>query len=104
MFHVVRNYSDEKFMSADAVRKMTDEEENQIELKTAQTEEAIQTENNSKEEVSFELSEPRWSVVTFESCAAKNLTYEQAFKMMQELKEQNVSGLCIVTDEAADRI
>ncbi len=84
---------------------MSDEkEENQMELKTAQAEEVAPAETISNSEVSFELGEPRWSVVTFESRAAKNLTYDEAFQKMQELKEQNMSGLCIVTDEAAERI
>lgn len=84
---------------------MSDEkEENQMELKTARAEESVPAENMSSPEVSFELGEPRWSVVTFETCAAKNLTYDEAFQKMRELKEQNVSGLCIVTDEAAARL
>jgi hypothetical protein len=92
-------------MSANAVRKTSDEcEENPMDLETAQVEEVAPAENDSKMEISFELGEPRWAVVTFESCAAKDLTYEQAFQKMQELKEQNVSGLCIVTNEAAERI
>ncbi len=51
-----------------------------------------------------ELSEPRWSVVSFEACAAGNLTYEQATEKLAELAARKVSGLCIVTDEAAARI
>ncbi len=75
-----------------------------MELKTARAEEVAPAENASNPEVLFELGEPRWSVVTFESSAANNLTYDEAFQKMQQLKEQNVSGLCIVTDEAAARI
>ncbi len=51
-----------------------------------------------------ELSEPRWSVVSFESCAANNLTYDQATRKLTELAARKVSGLCIITDEAAARI
>jgi len=51
-----------------------------------------------------ELSEPRWSVVTFEQCAAKNLTYEQAEQKLQELATRKISGLCIITDEAAEKV
>jgi hypothetical protein len=87
------------------LKKMSDEkEENQMELRTAQTEDVAPAESVSGSEVYFELSEPRWSVVTFETCAAKNLTYDEAFQKMKELNEQNFSGLCIVTDEAAARI
>lgn len=92
-------------MSANAVSKKSDEkEENQMNLETAQAEEVAPAENNSEPEVLFDLNERMWAVVTFESCAAKNLTYNEAFQKMQELKAQNASGLCIVTDEAAERI
>ena len=51
-----------------------------------------------------ELAALSWSVVSFEKCEAKNLTYEQAEEKMRELAAQKVSGLCIITDEAAARI
>lgn len=51
-----------------------------------------------------ELDEPRWSVVSFDKCVAENLTYEQAAQKIAELTAQKVSGLCIITDEAASRI
>jgi len=51
-----------------------------------------------------ELSEPRWSVVTFERCAASNLTYGEAIQELEKLQAQQTSGLCIVTDEAAQRV
>ncbi len=51
-----------------------------------------------------ELNKPRWSVVSFEKYLAKNLTYNEAIKKINRLKKQNVSGLCIITDEAAERI
>ncbi len=60
--------------------------------------------NESPMETVNELKEPRWSVVTFEIRAAKNLTYKQAEQKLRELAEQKVSGLCIITDEAAERI
>lgn len=91
-------------MSANAAKTMAEQETDQTELKTVQNEETVHAENSPESEVGFELNEPRWSVVTFEKCAAKNLTYEQAFQKMQELNAQNFSGLCIVTDEAAERI
>lgn len=75
-----------------------------MKIETAQTEAVVPAEIATNSEVWFELSEPLWSVVTFENCAAKNLTYEEALNKMKDLKEQNVSGLCIVTDEAAERI
>ncbi len=51
-----------------------------------------------------ELAALSWSVVSFEKCVAKNLTYEQAERKIQELAAQKTSGLCIITDEAAERI
>lgn len=51
-----------------------------------------------------ELREPRWSVVSFDKAAAKNLTYNEAAQKIAELKKQCVSGLCLITDEAAERI
>ncbi len=54
--------------------------------------------------ISGELLEPRWSVITFESCAVRGLNYDEATAWLNKLKTQGLSGLCIVTDEAADRI
>lgn len=51
-----------------------------------------------------ELNEPRWSVVTFERCAASGLTYDEATRELEKLLDKKISGLCIVTDEAAQRI
>ncbi len=58
----------------------------------------------SGSEATSELSEPRWSVVTFESCAASSLTYNEAAAKLKELESKKISGLCIVTDETAKRI
>lgn len=58
----------------------------------------------SNANLSSELSEPRWSVVSFEARAAANLTYERAAEKLAELAAQKVSGLCVITDEAAARI
>jgi hypothetical protein len=51
-----------------------------------------------------ELNEPLWSVISFERCEASGLTHAQAVEKMIELECQNISGLCIVTDDAAGRI
>jgi hypothetical protein len=56
------------------------------------------------ETVLSELLEPRWSVITFEGCAVCGLSYDEAANWMKKLKNQGLSGLCIVTDEAAERI
>jgi hypothetical protein len=65
---------------------------------------AMQNVAASENELTSELNEPRWSVVSFESVAVRNLTYDEAKKWLEKLKEQNVSGLCVVTDEAAERL
>lgn len=51
-----------------------------------------------------ELELPQWSIVTFEGVAMSNLTYKEARDWLEKLNEQKISGLCIVTDEAAARI
>ena len=51
-----------------------------------------------------ELELPVWSVVTFDRCAASGLTYADAFEKLEKLKAEKVSGLCVVTDEAAARL
>ena len=58
----------------------------------------------SDEFFSSELAAPIWSVVSYEAVAISNLTYDEAIKWVEKLKAQNVSGLCIVTNEAAERI
>jgi hypothetical protein len=58
----------------------------------------------AENDVSSELGEPRWSVVSFESVAVHGLTYADAKTWLEKLQKQNVSGLCIITDEAAARM
>lgn len=74
--------------------KITPENDEQRDAEAAQTE----------TEVSSELNEPRWSVVSFESVAVHGLNYTDAKNWLEKLQKQNISGLCIVTDEAAARI
>ena len=51
-----------------------------------------------------ELDLPLWSVVSFETSEASGLTYHAAVKFLAEKETAGVYGLCIVTDEAAQRI
>ena len=51
-----------------------------------------------------ELDQPRWSVVSFDRCEANGLSYRQAAALMDDLDSRGVAGLCIISDEAADRI
>lgn len=71
-------------------------EENQIEQNSLEKEAA--------EADASELLQPRWSVITYESVAVSNLTYDEALDWVKKLDEQQISGLCIVTDEAAAKI
>jgi hypothetical protein len=56
------------------------------------------------EEISSELAEPVWSVITFDETAASGLTFDEAFALRTKLEAEKVSGLCIVTDETAARM
>ena len=51
-----------------------------------------------------ELDEPRWSVISFDQHEAGGLTYRQASDLLSELDAHDISGLCIITDEAAARM
>lgn len=59
---------------------------------------------DSGENLRSELDAPVWSVITFDKCAASGLTYSDAAERLKKLEAENVSGLCIVTDETAARI
>lgn len=65
---------------------------------------AIENNLMNENELASELQEQRWSVVSFESVAVRNLTYDEARIWLEKLQKQKISGLCIVTDEAADRL
>ncbi len=58
----------------------------------------------SGEDFPSELGEPRWAVVSFENCIEAGLTYDEAAQKLRKLAAEDISGLCIVTDEAAYRI
>lgn len=45
-----------------------------------------------------------WSVISFEGCIARGLTYDQAIEEIANQSDAKIAGLCIVTDEAAARI
>ena len=50
-----------------------------------------------------ELDLPRWSVVSFDEVEASGLTYHAAEKLLSDKEAAGVYGLCLVTDEAAQR-
>ncbi len=51
-----------------------------------------------------EMDQPRWSVVSFDRREAGGLSYSQALALLSDLDDRGVAGLCIVTDDAAERI
>lgn len=55
-------------------------------------------------EVLSELDQPCWSVISFESRVGKNLSYAEARVLLEKLTGEKVSGLCIITDQAAERL
>jgi hypothetical protein len=48
-----------------------------------------------------ELGERRWAVLSERGSEATGLTYEEAAALVKELRRSEVSGLCVITDEAA---
>ncbi len=55
------------------------------------------------EESENELYKPIWAVITFDSVIAHHLTYEEAIAWAEKLEKQMQNGVCIVTDEAAEK-
>ncbi len=51
-----------------------------------------------------ELDSNRWAVISFARCEADGLTYSQAAAKMRELDELRIAGLCLVTQETAERV
>ena len=62
------------------------------------------SEKKEPEMATSELDMPRWSVVSFDKCEGSGLTYDAAAKMMEEKEAAGVYGLCIIADEAAERM
>lgn len=69
-----------------------------------ESEERQKSDETTSEDFPGELTVPRWSVVSFDSRLAGNLTYDKAVKKIKRLQAKKVAGLCIITDEAAARI
>ena len=79
--------------------------ENSIEAQNARENAVSEAQTNvSTEDFPNELREAFWSVISFDKCEASGLTYAEAEQKIAELDAKGVSGLCIVTDETADRI
>lgn len=54
--------------------------------------------------MSSDLEHPCWSVLSDRGCEAGNLTHEEARRLVHRLGGEGRHGLCIVTDEAAERM
>ena len=50
-----------------------------------------------------ELSEKLWAILSERGCEAMGLSYMDAHQMMHELVREKISGLCVITDDAARR-
>lgn len=50
-----------------------------------------------------ELRQPIWAVVSFERCEITDVTLAKAVEKLAALEGDRVTGLCIVTAEAAAR-
>lgn len=69
-----------------------------------ESEQQQKSDETTSEDFPGELTAARWSVVSFDSRLAGNLTYDKAVKKIKRLQAKKVAGLCIITDEAAARI
>lgn len=88
----------------ETAKMKTENEKLEKKARTAQNKDVAPAEKTSAENFSSELSEQIWSVVNFESVVASSLTYDEATEKLKQLAEKKISGLCIITDEAAERV
>ena len=51
-----------------------------------------------------ELGEKRWAVISERGCEAAGLAHAEAAVLVRRLAGERVSGLCVVTAEAAARL
>ena len=63
------------------------------------TAETVQSQSTASE-----LDQPIWSVISFECVEASSLNYAGASKLISELDNRGVAGLCIVTNDVAERV
>jgi hypothetical protein len=66
-----------------------------------ETEAAAVQQNGGSRELACDLTDPHWSVVSFDEVEAGGLTYFQAVNLVSELDASGIPGLCIITDNAA---
>lgn len=51
-----------------------------------------------------ELDQKQWAVISERGRETSSVTYKTAAQLVQELSKQKIHALCIVTDEAAQRL
>jgi hypothetical protein len=51
-----------------------------------------------------ELNERRWAVLSERGSEQAGLSYEEAAALIARLRQERVSGLCVITDAAAARL
>jgi hypothetical protein len=54
-----------------------------------------------EEEITNELRENIWAVISERGCEGIDLTYDEASALMRKLSNVNIFGLCVVTAKAA---
>jgi hypothetical protein len=51
-----------------------------------------------------ELNEKLWAVLSERGCEASGLTYMEAAAMMRRLAREKISGLCVISSDAGNRV
>ncbi|MET0622510.1 MAG: hypothetical protein ABW250_05990 [Pyrinomonadaceae bacterium] len=51
-----------------------------------------------------ELNERRWAVLSERGCEESGLSYGEASGLVARLRGERLSGLCVITDEAASHL
>ena len=64
----------------------------------------IELASGPEPQIESELDKNQWSVVSFSGVEAGGLTYDQAVRLIEVLGENDIHGLCIITDVAALQI
>jgi hypothetical protein len=83
---------------------MIAEEKRENSIETEAAPKVAPADTVSIEDPASELTEARWSVVSFDKCEARGLTYPQAQAKLDELLARGVYGLCVVTDEVGNKV
>lgn len=66
--------------------------------------EAVQETVQTETLPATELQARRWAVISFERVEGRDLTYNDAARLLADLEAKGVTGLCVVTDPTAARL